>query len=53
TNMKNQFEIIAKNTAVEVDFSKDIKKYLYCLLSEDIKNTLLKVKKLLDKDTWP
>ncbi|PKY24309.1 hypothetical protein RhiirB3_438810 [Rhizophagus irregularis] len=34
------FEMIAQNTAVEVDLPEDIKEYLHCLLSGNIKNAL-------------
>ncbi|POG64549.1 hypothetical protein GLOIN_2v1483837 [Rhizophagus irregularis DAOM 181602=DAOM 197198] len=43
------FEMIAQNTAVEVDLPEDIKEYLHCLLSGNIKNALSEVEKTLDE----
>ncbi|CAB4374164.1 unnamed protein product [Rhizophagus irregularis] len=45
---EDRFEMIAKNT-VEIELPEDIKKYLHCLLSGDIKNALSNVEKPLDE----
>ncbi|CAG8791156.1 27703_t:CDS:2, partial [Dentiscutata erythropus] len=48
------FESIVRNTTVEVDIPKDIKKYLSILLTEeDVENALSKVKEPLNSDACP
>ncbi|CAB4379465.1 unnamed protein product [Rhizophagus irregularis] len=49
TDAEDRFEMIAQNTAVEVDLPEDIKEYLHCLLSGNIKNALSEVEKTLDE----
>ncbi|CAB4438238.1 unnamed protein product [Rhizophagus irregularis] len=49
TNAEDRFEMIAQNTAVEIDLPEDIKEYLHCLLSGNIKNALSEVEKTLDE----
>ncbi|CAG8645740.1 229_t:CDS:2, partial [Funneliformis mosseae] len=53
TDAEDRFEMIAKNTTVEIDLPEDIKEYLHCLLSGDIKNALSKIEKPLNEGARP